>query len=184
MPPDPKVHVGTSAWIESPDGILMMQRGGRTGTAKNGYGKFALPGGWLDFGETPSEAAVRETLEETGLVVEAVDEMKSISFIADDLSFQCIDINVRCRYRSGTPRNMEPEKCLWVGWMPWPELIERYERDELFAPLTRLMEREFDIPALKFRFTKRLHSERCICDGRGIIPGCFSANPCPITEPT
>ncbi len=28
-----------------------------------------MPGGWVDPGETPAEAAIRETCEETGLVV-------------------------------------------------------------------------------------------------------------------
>ena len=35
-------------------------------------GKFALPGGFINKGEGPREAVVRETLEETGLVVEVV----------------------------------------------------------------------------------------------------------------
>jgi ADP-ribose pyrophosphatase YjhB (NUDIX family) len=35
-----------------------------------GYGSWAQPGGFLEIDETVSEAAVRETLEETGLLVE------------------------------------------------------------------------------------------------------------------
>jgi ADP-ribose pyrophosphatase YjhB (NUDIX family) len=30
-------------------------------------GRWALPGGWMDVGDTPSDAAVRETLEEAGV---------------------------------------------------------------------------------------------------------------------
>lgn len=33
-------------------------------------GKWALPGGWMDVGDTPAEAAVRETFEESGFNVE------------------------------------------------------------------------------------------------------------------
>jgi ADP-ribose pyrophosphatase YjhB (NUDIX family) len=35
-------------------------------------GRWTLPGGWADIGYTPREVAVKETLEETGLVVESV----------------------------------------------------------------------------------------------------------------
>lgn len=34
-------------------------------------GKWALPGGWADIGYTPSEVAVKESLEEAGMIVEA-----------------------------------------------------------------------------------------------------------------
>jgi ADP-ribose pyrophosphatase YjhB (NUDIX family) len=36
-----------------------------------GYGKWAQPGGFLEGDETAIQGAIRETLEETGLVVEA-----------------------------------------------------------------------------------------------------------------
>ncbi len=35
-------------------------------------GRWAMPGGWADVGDTPSEAAVRETFEESGFDVEPI----------------------------------------------------------------------------------------------------------------
>jgi ADP-ribose pyrophosphatase YjhB (NUDIX family) len=45
--------------------IVLLRRG-----IEPGYGWWAQPGGFLEVDETVNEAAVRETLEETGLVVE------------------------------------------------------------------------------------------------------------------
>lgn len=41
--------------------------------AQPGVGLWELPGGGLDFGETPSEAGTREMLEETGIVLDKRD---------------------------------------------------------------------------------------------------------------
>ena len=46
--------------IEFPDGILLIKR-------KNEPYGWALPGGFVDYGETVEAAAIREALEETGL---------------------------------------------------------------------------------------------------------------------
>jgi ADP-ribose pyrophosphatase YjhB (NUDIX family) len=46
--------------------LVLLRRG-----FEPGYGAWAQPGGFLEVDETVAEAAVRETLEETGLVVEA-----------------------------------------------------------------------------------------------------------------
>jgi len=45
--------------------VLMIQR-----ATELGYGLWGLPGGYVDRGEVVEEAAVRETLEETGLLVD------------------------------------------------------------------------------------------------------------------
>jgi ADP-ribose pyrophosphatase YjhB (NUDIX family) len=45
--------------------VILLRRG-----IEPGYGRWAQPGGFLEIDETAQEGAVRETLEETGLVVE------------------------------------------------------------------------------------------------------------------
>lgn len=53
------------AAIVDDEGRLLLIRRADTGL-------WAMPGGGIDMGETPAQGAVREVLEETGLVVEAV----------------------------------------------------------------------------------------------------------------
>lgn len=51
------------------DGELVLIRRG----IESGYGSWAQPGGFLEIDETAHEGAIRETLEETGLVVEPTE---------------------------------------------------------------------------------------------------------------
>ena len=58
------VVVGNAAVIDANGTVLLMRR--------TDVGLWALPGGFLEVGETPSEGIVREALEETGVVCEPV----------------------------------------------------------------------------------------------------------------
>lgn len=60
---DPKVAVGTI--IEVQDGRIVLVRR----AIEPGYGKWVFPGGYVDRGEEITTAAIREALEEAGLVV-------------------------------------------------------------------------------------------------------------------
>jgi 8-oxo-dGTP diphosphatase len=57
----------SAAIITDGDRVLMVRR-----RVKEGELSWQFPAGGIESGETPEEAAVRETLEETGLKVEAV----------------------------------------------------------------------------------------------------------------
>ncbi len=58
--------VVTTLPITADGQVILLRRG-----IEPGYGAWAQPGGFLEIDETAEEGAVRETLEETGLLVEA-----------------------------------------------------------------------------------------------------------------
>ena len=60
---DPKIAVGVAVFRD--DALLLVRR-----VMEPGRGKWALPGGWVDAGQDPREAAAREALEEAGVEVE------------------------------------------------------------------------------------------------------------------
>ena len=61
---NPRLVVTTIPVTEKGE-VVLLRRG-----IEPGYGDWAQPGGFLEIDETVNEGAVRETLEETGLVVE------------------------------------------------------------------------------------------------------------------
>lgn len=109
----------------------MIRRGGKAGFALDGFNTWALPGGWLEFGETPEEAAEREVHEETGVVALAKERMGFVCNVSQDKKFQIVTLFIRCSYLHGKPRLMEPGKCLDPGFVPfW-----KFAHMELFAPV-------------------------------------------------
>ena len=58
--------------IESKSGIVLIER-------KNPPHGWALPGGFVDYGESLEQAAMREALEETGLEVELYSQLHTYS---------------------------------------------------------------------------------------------------------
>lgn len=123
MPPDPRVHVGVAAIVRRGRDLLLLQRGSREPHA-DGYGTWALPGGWLEFRETAFDAARREVEEETGLVVRpvALDGVDDGPSMAADR--HVVTVFVLCDYLGGEPVNAEPEKALAVRWTPEEHLVE------------------------------------------------------------
>ncbi|OGQ96446.1 MAG: NUDIX hydrolase [Deltaproteobacteria bacterium RIFOXYD12_FULL_57_12] len=58
--------------IENNNGIVLIKR-------KNPPLGWALPGGFVDYGESLEQAAIREAFEETGLRVTLIDQLRTYS---------------------------------------------------------------------------------------------------------
>ncbi len=68
--------VGVGAVVVDRERVLLVHRG-----HEPSKGKWSLPGGMLELGESLMEGVAREVLEETGLVVEAVELVELIDRI-------------------------------------------------------------------------------------------------------
>ena len=68
-------------------------------------GKLLNPGGFLQIGEMPFDAAVREVLEETGV------NINPIGFLGIRCEAKCWYMIILAEYVSGEPRTDEKENC-------------------------------------------------------------------------
>ena len=133
--------IGVAAIIVEPldPGYLGILMGLRKGSRHPGT--WGLPGGKLEYGETPEECIVRETLEETGLSVRVVDKR----YLHRDFSSynkneeHYVTLYLPCERVDETqpPKVLEPEKC---------EKWEWFSLDFLPTPLMGSMHKEMFLP--------------------------------------
>jgi ADP-ribose pyrophosphatase YjhB (NUDIX family) len=92
--------------IEMDGGIILIQR-------KNPPYGWALPGGFVDYGESLEEAAVREAREETSLDVQLISQLKAYSDPSRDPRQHTISVVFRARVKAGLP--LASDDALEVG---------------------------------------------------------------------
>jgi ADP-ribose pyrophosphatase YjhB (NUDIX family) len=111
--------VATTLPITDAGDVVLLRRG-----FEPGRGWWAQPGGFLEVDETPTEGAVRETLEETGLVVEPFE----IVGLYARLEAAVIVLVYEARIAGGTARP-SPEalevRTFAPESIPWPEIAFR-----------------------------------------------------------
>lgn len=73
----------------------------RRPTAKFAPGQWDTPGGSLEFGETPEEGLIRETMEETGLEIKVLKPLAVYSKVVPELNKQFINLIYQCEYLAG-----------------------------------------------------------------------------------
>jgi 8-oxo-dGTP diphosphatase len=131
-----RVQVGVAAVIVDGGRVLVMRRAGA-----HGAGTWGLPGGHQEFGESPEGTAVRETAEETGLVVRPTARLGFTDDPMPEIGRHYVTLFVACTPTAGEPELREPEKATALAWLTADELGDR--RGELFAPLGRCLDAGF-----------------------------------------
>ena len=79
-------------------------------------GLWSTPGGHLDFGETPAQAAARETLEETGVRVRDVEFVAVTSDVLPEVGRHYITIWMRGETDSPAVTINDPQEIVEANW--------------------------------------------------------------------
>src|SRR5258708_2124357 len=137
-PDRPWIGVGVLVMREGK--VLLIQRG-----RDPGRGLWALPGGMVDLGETARQAAAREGLEETGLVVEVGEPYwVADALIRDDagrLKYHNVILDFLAAADAGEPRCADDAMDVrWVG----PDDVEGLPvTGSMYPLLEKLFDRGF-----------------------------------------
>lgn len=125
-----QVRVGVGVFILRDGKFLMQQRIGA-----HGEGTWSVPGGHLEFGETPKQTSHREVLEETGCTIENVRFAAVTNDYFAKEAKHYITWWTMSDWKSGEPTITEPDKCtaqMWVDldslptplFLPWEQLLK------------------------------------------------------------
>ena len=116
------------AWIERDGRYLILKR-----NQEPFRGRWDLPGGFVEMGESPTEAVVREVLEETGLSVVPTSVIGAFRSAYGTDGRYTVDVAFRCRMDGGEFSLDAGEKldCAWLPLDEMPELAFDGEREAL-----------------------------------------------------
>jgi ADP-ribose pyrophosphatase YjhB (NUDIX family) len=116
-------RVGVGAVVLDGDAVLLVKRGG--GAAA---GKWSIPGGLVELGETTAEAARREVAEECGLAVDLIDVCGVLDRVVRDpdgrVRYHWVLVDYLAVARGGTL--CAGDDAADARWVPLAE-VERYD---------------------------------------------------------
>lgn len=114
-----RAKVGTAVLVLK-DGTLLMQK--RRGS--HGSGTWSVPGGHIEFGESPGECVIRETKEETGVTVCNPSFIGMTNDVMAAEGKHYVTLWFEATYVSGEPSVVAPDETEYVGWQPIDHLPE------------------------------------------------------------
>jgi mutator protein MutT len=116
------------AWIERDGEYLILKR-----NEEPFAGEWDLPGGFVEMGEDPAQAVVREVLEETGLNVSPIEIIGAFTSEYGSTGRHTVDIAYLCRVDGGDFELDMGEKsdAAWASLGEMPKLAFAGERQAL-----------------------------------------------------
>lgn len=128
-----QAKVGLGVCIVKDGKVLMGQR-----RNAHGSGSWSFPGGHMEFGETFEACAVRETQEETGLVISNPVFVTCTNDFFTEENKHYVTIYMKADWASGEPKVIEPDKMVKWDWFDWDNLPS-----PLFIPMQHFVETGF-----------------------------------------
>lgn len=99
-------RIGVGAFVLKEGRVLLVKR-----AASPGKGLWAIPGGMIELGETLQEAAEREVLEETGIIIQAGEPVFVFDLIDKDetgsIRYHYVIVDVLADYVRGEPEGRD-----------------------------------------------------------------------------
>lgn len=97
--------------------------------ARNEPDTWEIPGGTVEFGHTLEDTAIREMEEEYSISIGIVKKLDFFNHIIPATNDRPLEhwtsVLFQGQIVSGTPRIMEPEKCIGLDWLSLSELMKR-----------------------------------------------------------
>ncbi len=121
--------VGVGVVVTRGDHVLLVRR-----RWPPGAGTWSTPGGYLDYGETPAECAVREAAEETGVRVESPRFVAVTNDLFPEDGRHFVTIWMEAAHAGGEAALAAADELSEVRWFSWRDVPQ-----ELFPPLARLL---------------------------------------------
>jgi ADP-ribose pyrophosphatase YjhB (NUDIX family) len=133
------LHGAVYLLFEKDNNILLLRRF-NTGWED---GKYTLPAGHFDGGETVLSAAIREAKEETGVEL-SENDLEIIHVLHIKTNLEYISYFIKVKNWTGTPINTEPDKCDDMQWFSIDKLpdntlpfihkvLENYKKGVMFS---------------------------------------------------
>ena len=127
--------------IKTTQGIVLIER-------KNPPHGWALPGGFVDCGESLEQAAVREAKEETGLDIELIRQLYTYSDPARDHRFHTLS-TVFIAKATGSPEGSSDALVAQVFTPPWPRPLA-FDHEAILHDYLESVKDPFFNPLLRF----------------------------------
>ena len=128
------IGVGCGCIILNKKGEILLVK--RSKDLRNEAGMWSRPGGTVEFGETITEALVREIREEIGIEIEIIKFLEYTDIINKEEGTHWVALGFLAKRKSGEVKNLIPHEHDEVRWFQLdrlPKNVTHYTRNSIIA---------------------------------------------------